>query len=70
VAFTDVDPLRVTDNNSVIADPDFVDEVDYKLNPGSPCATLGRDVYGIFGSVGAVIPAGCYVTGDEIIGVR
>jgi hypothetical protein len=70
VAFTDADPLRITDNNSVIADPDFVDEVDYKLNPGSPCAALGRDVYGLFGAGGAVIPAGCYVTGDETIGVR
>jgi len=68
--YIDPDPLRITDHNSVIADPDFVDEVDYKLNPGSPCEALGRDVYGTFGEVGAVIPAGCYVAGDEIIGIR
>jgi hypothetical protein len=68
--YIDPDPLRITDHNSVIADPDFVDEVDYKLNPGSPCEALGRDYYGFHGPTGAVIPAGCYVTGDEIMGVR
>ena len=69
-SYSDADALRTTDQNGLNADPEFANTVDYQLSPGSPCATLGRDYYGFYGPVGATIPAGCYVTGSEIIGVR
>jgi hypothetical protein len=43
---------------------------DYRLQPGSPGITLGRDLLNLTGTVNAVIPAGAYITGAETIGVR
>ncbi|MCL4205145.1 MAG: right-handed parallel beta-helix repeat-containing protein [Pirellulaceae bacterium] len=53
-------------------DPRFVDAVngDYRLQPDSPARTLGRDVLNLTGrGTDAVIPAGAYITGEEVIGV-
>jgi hypothetical protein len=69
-SYIDADASSKTDQNGLNADPEFADTVDYRLSPESPCATLGRDYYGFYGPVGATIPAGCYVTGSEIIGIR
>lgn len=41
---------------------------DYRLQSGSQALTLGRAVGGIGGSDGTVIPAGAYITGNEVIG--
>lgn len=57
------------DVNSITSDPLFVGGGSYALQAGSSARTLGRDVLNLSGSgVGAVIPAGCYLTGAEIIG--
>lgn len=53
-------------------DPRFVDAVngDFRLQPESPARRLGRDVLNITGrGTNAVIPAGAYITGDEVLGV-
>ena len=64
-AFTDQD---VAAPASITSDPLFVnaggvDAVDYKLQVGSPAINLGRDP-----DTAAVVNAGCYITGNEIIG--
>lgn len=41
---------------------------DYRLQSGSQALTLGRVVGGIGGADGTVIPAGAYITGNEVIG--
>lgn len=59
------------DPNSIQADPRFVDSTqgDYRLQPGSPALTLSRDYLDLLGEGTArVIPAGCYITGSEVIG--
>lgn len=56
------------DVNTIVADPQFVSGNDFRLQPGSPARTAGRALYGIGGSAGAVIPAGAYITGSEVIG--
>lgn len=60
--------------SSVSQDPMFVDRAarDYRLRPDSPARTLGRDLLDLNrdGSTTDVIPAGAYVTGNEIIGPR
>ena len=51
---------------STTSDPVFVTiGTDFHLNQStSPCLTLGRDP-----DTNAVVPAGCYITGSEVIGV-
>jgi hypothetical protein len=60
------------DANSVEADPQFVDAAghDYHLASGSTALTAGMDTADIDGDgdTTETIPAGAYVTGDEIIG--
>lgn len=56
------------DANSVVAQPGFVSATDYHLTPTSPARTVGRAVHGIGGADGTTIPAGAYITGDEVIG--
>lgn len=54
-------------------DPLFVDEEqnDFRLQELSPALELGRDVLNISGNgENSVIPAGAYITGNEIIGPR
>lgn len=62
------------DINSLFqTDPLFVDELtqDYRLQAESPALTLGRDYLNLTGNgTESVIPAGCYITGDEILGPR
>ena len=55
---------------STTEDPLFVDasEHDYRLQDESPVRTLGRTITAIHGSDGETIPAGAYITGEEIIG--
>jgi hypothetical protein len=48
------------DQNSVFADPKFIGNGDYRLQGDSPCRGNGEG--------GTTI--GCYVTGNEVIGVR
>ena len=59
------------DTNSISSNPLFTDAAnhDFTLQGGSPALTTGRDNLGTFGTVDAVIPAGAYVVGDEVIGV-
>lgn len=54
--------------NSTVADPQFVSTTDYRLRATSPARTVGRALYGIGGTTGAVIPAGAFITGNERIG--
>lgn len=61
---------RVSDDNSINTDPLFAETVNYTLSAGSPCKTLGRDIYGRYGSVGATIPAGCWVLPGDVVGIR
>jgi len=58
---------------ALTSDPMFEDASshDYRLQPGSPALTQGRDEFNISGlGAGATIPAGCYISGDDIIGRR
>jgi parallel beta-helix repeat protein len=58
---------------AISSDPLFVNAAadDYRLQGSSPALTLGRDLLNISGlGVDAVIPAGAYITGTEIIGVQ
>lgn len=57
------------DANSITSDPQFVGSGSYKLQAGSPALVQGRVVDGIGGTTGATIPAGCYITGSETVGV-
>lgn len=60
------------DPNGMEGDPLFVDPTnhDFRLQAGSPARTLGRDILDLDGdgSTDNVIPAGAYITGDEVIG--
>lgn len=56
------------DVNSLVTDPGFVSATDYRLTAASPARLVGRALYGIGGVAGTVIPAGAYITGNEIIG--
>lgn len=60
------------DADSMSADPLFVDASghDYHVDAGSPALGAGRDDADIDadGDTGETIPAGAYVTGDEIVG--
>jgi hypothetical protein len=60
------------DAASIAADPQFVNATarDYHLAGGSPALAAGRDLGDLDGDqdVNETIPAGAYVTGDEIIG--
>lgn len=57
--------------NTITTDPSFVNAAadNFHLNGGSPALTLGRVVNSIGGTNGDTIPAGCYITGSETIGV-
>jgi hypothetical protein len=57
---------------AINSDPLFTNAAsgDFTLQGGSPCLTLGRDLLGLSGTVNATIPAGAYITGTEVIGVR
>lgn len=58
------------DANSVTANPQYVNLAanDFRLQPSSPARTTGRAVFGVGGAAGATIPAGAYITGNEVIG--
>ena len=59
------------DTNGAQANPLFVDAAngDFRLQAASPARTLGRDFLNLSGQgTNAVIPAGAYITGSEIIG--
>ena len=57
---------------AIAGDPRFVDagKNDYRLQAGSPALTVGRAVGGVGGADGAVIPAGAYLSGTEVIGLK
>jgi hypothetical protein len=61
----------VTSPASISTDPGFEDKPndDYRLQVGSPALTIGRVINSIGGVDGSTIPAGCYITGDEVIGL-
>jgi len=63
-------PGAGNDCGSATSDPLFVDVANhnYKLQVGSPARTLGRTITEIHGSSGETIPAGAYITGNEVIG--
>lgn len=52
------------------SDPLFVNQAggDYHLQGGSPALTIGSAIGGVGGPDGTIIPAGPYITGDEVIG--
>lgn len=56
------------DLNSAVVNPGFVSSTDYRLTSSSPARTVGRALYGVGGVTGAVVPAGAYITGAEVIG--
>lgn len=58
------------DVTGLTADPLFVNRAggDYRLQSGSPARTAGRALYGVGGGNGATIPAGAYISGNEVIG--
>jgi hypothetical protein len=60
------------DLNSLNSNPLFVNasQNNFRLQTGSPALTLGRAVAGIGGTTGSVIPAGAYITGNEVIGIN
>ncbi len=53
------------------ANPLFVDTTSYKLQAGSPARKVGIDILDLDGNgnTSNLIPAGAYVTGNEVIGV-
>jgi len=60
------------DDDSIDTAPSFVNAAggDYHLTQnGQPALTLGRVVHSIGGTNGDTIPAGCYITGSEEIGI-
>jgi hypothetical protein len=59
------------DMDSITSDPLFTDAAneDFTLQTGSPALTLGRTITAIHGSSGSTIPAGAYITGNEVIGI-
>lgn len=63
-----------TDVGGGVGEPSFVSVTnrDFHLNANSPALTAGRDVLGLGagGTIGATIPAGAYVTGNEVVGRR
>jgi hypothetical protein len=63
-------PYLMDVNGQTLASDPFVNAAarDFRLTAGTSARTLGRDTYGTFGTVNAVIPAGAYVTGAEQIG--
>lgn len=57
--------------NSITSNPLFVNEnaAVYRLQTGSPARMLGRDILNLTGGgTSTIIPAGAYITGNEIIG--
>ncbi len=57
-------------NSSYGVNPLYIDPAgnDFRLQSGSPARTLGRTMTRIHGSSGVTIPAGAYITGNEVIG--
>jgi hypothetical protein len=54
---------------SITDDPEFVNAAsDWHLGAGSPARDIGYAIAGIGGADGTLIPAGAYITGDEVIG--
>jgi hypothetical protein len=61
------------DLNGLFSDPLFTDQNsgDYTLEESSPAIDLGRDYLNLTGQgTNTVINAGCYITGDEVMGPR
>jgi hypothetical protein len=58
-------------NSLSTSDPLFVNAAgdNLKLDTGSPALTLGRTINAIHGSTDQTIPAGAYITGNEVIGI-
>ena len=57
--------------SSISSNPLFVDATNnnFRLQSDSPARTLARDILNLTGQgTNAVIPAGAYITGDEVIG--
>jgi hypothetical protein len=55
---------------SATGNPNFVNAAsgDFHLQAGSPALTIGRNLIAALGTLGATIPAGAYITGQEVIG--
>ncbi len=55
---------------SMVVDPLLASilSFNYRLLPGSPVVALGRAIRNIGGANGSTIPAGVYITGNEVIG--
>jgi hypothetical protein len=52
------------------SNPLFVNETLYKLQAGSPAIALGVDILNLAGGgTSAIIPAGAYISGNEVIGL-
>jgi hypothetical protein len=64
-------PGAGNDCNSITNNPLFVNagQYNYKLQAGSPALTIGLTITAIHGSSGQTIPAGVYITGNEVIGI-
>lgn len=59
------------DINGINSNPQFVNPAqnNFRLQSGSPALTLGVDILNLSGrGTTAIIPAGAYITGDEVIG--
>ncbi len=60
------------DPDSLEVNPLFVDanSRNFRLQASSPALALGRSILSIHGASGQTIPAGAYITGNEVIGLN